>query len=93
MKIFKDNYKPIELQVVNRNGETIMLKSRFITQKEWLELFDPAKQSKKYTYNCIFMATVFGGKPADYENYSAELLTEVITYYNEQIKTPIPAQD
>ena len=92
MKRFTDNYQPVEIELVDKDGKSVALKSRFMNQKDWL-----ANQSlvsdDKATSNCYQMANIFGGQPEDYVNFSSDILKDAIEYYLTQLgKNPQKAQ-
>jgi hypothetical protein len=92
MKRFSDNYQPVEIELVDNAGQTITLKSKFLTQKDWLDVNGIAGDDKA-TLNCKVMAKVFGGDPVEYMKYSSDILKETIDYYYSQLgKNPQKAQ-
>lgn len=92
MKRFTDNYQPVEIELIDGDGNIATLKSKFLTQKDWLDV-NTITGDDKATVNCKVMSKVFGGNPEDYMKYSSDILKESIDYYYSQLgKNPSKAQ-
>jgi len=88
---FREDFTPIEIELVDSTGKKDVKKSTFMSSRAWrntmLFLNDDKKDALEK--NMLFMATVFGGSPGDYEKYSGRLLSKVIEYYTKRVSGPL----
>lgn len=87
MKVFSDNLQPIEIELVDNDGNKTQKKGRYLKIKDLKELDkirDTAKEAEgNFDILCKQIAFVFGGNFKEYTNYSFPLLKSVMDYVKE----------
>lgn len=88
MKRFKEEFKPIEIEVEDINGTVRELKSTMMTIPKIRRINTVLDDTSIDTCGkiCNQMSIIFGGEPKTYEDFSLTMLSEVLQYYNEQMK-------
>lgn len=93
MKKFIDDYKPIEIELEDSEGNKAVIKSKKTTLKMIKEIEKLEAENKTVDVATKLLSMVFGGKPEDYERYSIPLLLDVINYWRDQIQNPTKATE
>ena len=90
-----DNIEPLEVELINSEGEKVVKKAKFLTVKECKEMSkafnnikDDPSGEKSFSILQDQMAFIFGGKPEEYENYTPSLLKDVLSWITKEIINP-----
>jgi hypothetical protein len=88
MKQFKENFEPIELELINKAGESFVIKSKFLTSAEANEVQKIMRdESVTLIDRCLKSMVIWFGENAEFYNqFSIELLTDVAKHMRD-IKT------
>jgi hypothetical protein len=88
MKLFEDNYKPIEITVKNFKGKEFVLNSLFQTSENALKVENlMADETAKNTDKIIkMMIVLFGENDSFWKQFSIEMLAEIAEYVREEGK-------
>ena len=88
MKIFEENYKPIEISVKNIEGKEFNLKSLFQTAKETRKVEEIMKDENMFNTDKILsmMTFLFGNNEDFYKQFSLDLLSKVAEFIQEENK-------
>jgi hypothetical protein len=82
MKQFKENYQPIEIELTNKDEESFIIKSKFLTSTENRAIEEILKdESKTWTDRCLDVMVIwFGNTKEFYEQFSMNLLSDIALY-------------
>jgi hypothetical protein len=83
------NPPPIEIDVVDIDGNEHLWKARTVTSANMQEMFEAiakADTSKQTLAQCMWL---FGGEEKDYENFDIRTLRAACKYFNEELIRPI----
>lgn len=94
MKVITAKIKPVEIEMVDIQGNKKIYRSEYLPLSKSERLVDLSFEQGKnpYAQLCEQMAVIFGGTPDDYKCYDLDMINEAITYFNEERKNPTPAQ-
>jgi hypothetical protein len=85
MKQFKENFKPVEVELINLDGESFIIKSNFLKSEQSNEVQKLMRdESKTLVERCLESMVIYFGKDVKfYKQFSMEMLTDVALYMNE----------
>jgi hypothetical protein len=84
----------IEIEVVDINGNSKILKSQYITIKGMSDAYEINRDEKLNPFDKVALqvARYFGGTKEDYEIYDIDTLTQVINAYSEESSKNSPTK-
>lgn len=87
MRTFTDNFEPIEIEIVDKNGDKKVIKTKFMTSSQAREIENLRRDRKQNQVDIIYsiMGLMFDMDQKDCEKYSLQLLSEIIIWTSEEV--------
>ena len=88
MKEFRENFKPIEIKLINIEGKEFVLKSSFFTARKLRKIEEIVKDKAKTETQKAIMIMIehFGNKEKFYDQFSPGLIIDVALFLAEEQK-------